>query len=61
MFQSKTTKLIVGEFSSGSSLRDFVHGISANGKVFSEMGPKIIKLIRMEYSFGKDPVKNCRK
>ena len=28
MFRSKITDLIVGEFSSGSSLQDFVHGIS---------------------------------
>ena len=28
MFLSKITELIVGEFSSGSSLQDFVHGIS---------------------------------
>ena len=28
MFLSKITELIVGELSSGSSLQDFVHGIS---------------------------------
>ena len=28
LFLSKITELIVGEFSSGSSLQDFVHGIS---------------------------------
>ena len=28
MFLSKITELIVGEFSSGNSLQDFVHGIS---------------------------------
>ena len=28
MFLSKSTELIVGELSSGSSLQDFIHGIS---------------------------------
>ena len=28
VFRSKITKLMIGEFPSGSSLQDFVHGIS---------------------------------
>ena len=54
--RSKFTELILGEFSSGSPLRDFVQGIfgpsvirSVNGKAFSVMEPKSCNLIRLEY------------
>ena len=68
MFRSKITELIVGEFSSGNSLQDFVHGISVrvswgsvNGKVFSVMGPNNYQINSLGIFCGNDPVKNCRK
>ena len=68
MFRSKITELIIGEFSSGSSLQDFVHRISVwsvigsvNGEVFSEIGPKNYQINSLGIVSGNDPVKNCRK
>ena len=68
MFRSRITKLVIGEFSSGSSLQDFVRGNvgpsvigSVNGKVFSAMGPYNYQTDSLEILSNNDPVKSCRK
>ena len=68
MLRSKITELIVGEFLSGSSLQDFVHGILVRvswdrltARWFSVMGPNNYQINSLGIFSGNDPVKNCRK
>ena len=67
MFRSKITELTVGEFSSGNSLQDFVHGISSRVSWDGErqgvfgMGPNNYQINLFGILSGSDPLKNCRK
>ena len=68
MFRSKTAELMIGDFSSGGSLQDFVHGKvgptvigSVNGKVFSAMGQNFYQIDSLEIFSTNDPVKKCKK
>ena len=68
MFLSKITELIVGELSSGSSLQDFVHGISVlechgigeRQVVVSVMGPNKYQINSLGIFSGNDPVKELQ-